>query len=104
MLVTTNDAFFAGTVPELQRAVLVGSRSPLMASAEAPAYDAGSERNTENCDHIPGPPCMSPFQRVTDGAEGYVYVHAGVHGSGDLDAAMRDWRNPVARISVRRIH
>lgn len=34
--------------------------------------------------------------------EGYVHIHAGVHGIGDLDAAEYDWRNPVARIVIQR--
>ena len=36
-------------------------------------------------------------------AEGFVYVHPGIHGGdgSDLDAAARDWRNPVARLSIK---
>ena len=37
------------------------------------------------------------------GEEGFVHVHSGIHGVGDLDEAARDWRNPVARIVVRRL-
>ena len=32
-----------------------------------------------------------------------LHIHAGIHGVGDLDAATRDWRNPVALITVRRL-
>jgi hypothetical protein len=35
--------------------------------------------------------------------EGFVHVHAGIHGIGDLVAADRDWRNPVAQIAIRRL-
>ena len=95
MLVTTNDAFFAAT----GRARPHG-RGPAFFAV---AWDAGSEANTESCDHIPGPPCGHPLVRVTDGAEGYVHIHSGVHGTGDLTAADHDWRNPVAYVSIERV-
>jgi len=92
MLVTTNDAFFSGT----HRVQGPG------ASFDAPAYDAGSELNTQDCDHIPGPPCGHPFVRVTEGAEGFVSISPGIRSAGDLDVALHDWRNPVARVVVTR--
>ena len=92
MLASTNDAFFAVQGIMLPKHVAL--------TVEAPAYDAGSEANTESCDHIPGPPCGNHV-RMTDGAEGYVHIHSGIHGIGDLDAAMNDWRNPVAEITVK---
>jgi hypothetical protein len=92
MLVTTNDAFFAGT-----------SRIPGKgASFDAPAYDAGSEANTQNCEHIPGPPCGNPFVRVTEGAEGFISISPGIRDEGSLDPALHDWRNPTARVVVTR--
>jgi hypothetical protein len=96
MLVTTNDAFFA----------LNGAEVPLVRSFEyaSPAYDAGSEANNESCAFIPGPPCGKAGVRATEGAEGYVHIHAGIHGVGDLVPAERDWRNPVAKITLRRVH
>ncbi len=92
MLVTTNDAFFFNTAR-------VQAQS---ASFYAPAWDAGSEQNTQMCDHIPGPPCGNPGVRVTSGAEGFVHIHAGIQNRGSLLAQDQDWRNPVAEISVRR--
>ncbi len=92
MLVTTNDSFFSGT----RRIQGAGS------SFDAPAYDAGSEANTQDCDHIPGPPCDNPFVRVTDGAEGFIHISSGVREAGDLDVGVHDWRNPTARIVVSR--
>jgi hypothetical protein len=72
----------------------------------SPGYDAGSEANDESCANIPGPICggvgFSPGDNVGD--EGYVHIHRGTHGIGDLDAALYDWRNPVARIVIRRVH
>ncbi|MEW6324379.1 MAG: spondin domain-containing protein [Nitrospirota bacterium] len=95
MLATTNDAFFA----------VQGVTAPKNGNAtiEAEAYDAGSERNSESCAFIPGPPCGSAGVRDTAGAEGYVHIHAGIHGIGDLVPATHDWRNPVAEIMIRRI-
>lgn len=37
------------------------------------------------------------------GEEGYVHIHAGIHGIGDFMASDRDWRNPVAEITVERL-
>lgn len=102
MLIPTNDAFFA----------LNGARGPKEVrqsmTFESVAYDAGSEMNDESCATIPGPffeECGGPGggSAPSGGEEGYVHVHAGIHGIGDLDAARRDWRNPVARITIRRI-
>lgn len=96
MLVTTNDAFFA--VRNLRLPWWKGTQS-----AEAEAYDAGSETNTELCESIPGPPCGSAGVRDTGGAEGYVHVHAGIHGVGDLAPEAFDWRNPVAHVEISRV-
>jgi hypothetical protein len=94
MLVTTNDSFFA----------LNGVPLPTHGSITyySPAYDAGSEVNDEDCAHIPGPPCGNHV-RMTTGAEGYGYVHAGIHGSSDLDPRQFDWRNPVAEITITKV-
>ncbi len=98
MLVPTNDAFFAVNgvrVPGADETVTLFS----------PAYDAGTEANNERCAQIPGPPpvCQGEgFNPSRAGAEGYVHVHRGMHGSPDLEAATYDWRNPVARIDIRR--
>ncbi len=93
MLVTTNDAFFGLQNFRIQP----GSMNQRIS---VPAWDAGTEANNELCDVIPGPPCGNPFVRATEGAEGYVYVHPGLHGEGDLSPADWDWRNPVVEILV----
>jgi len=94
MLVTTNDAFFA----------LRGVRAPRYGTSvhHSPAYDAGSEVNNEDCAFIPGPPCGNPGVRDPE-KDGYVHVHAGIHGIGSLDPSLRDWRNPVAEITIKRL-
>lgn len=68
----------------------------------AMGYDAGTEANEEICDHIPGPPCFGA-NMPDDSGEGYVHVGNGIHGIGDLDPAVHDWANPVARVTVRRL-
>jgi hypothetical protein len=101
MLIPTNDGFFA----------LNGERAPRgneVLTYFSPAYDSGSERNDELCASIPGPfftECGGPGGggQPVGGEEGYVHIHAGIHGTGDMNAAERDWRNPVARITIRRI-
>ena len=99
MLVSTNDAFAGldGYALPLGFAAFFGG-----STIDIPAYDAGSEANTESCEHIPGPPCGSSGMRVTEGAEGRVHVHRGIYGAGDLDGSAKDWRNPVARVSIER--
>jgi Spondin_N. len=102
MLIPTNDGFFA----------LNGVKGPRGRDTliyESVAYDAGSEVNDERCASIPGPDfeeCEGPGggAQVAGGEEGYVHVHRGIHGIGDLNASERDWRNPVARITLRRLH
>ena len=96
MLVPTNDGFFAlNGVP--------GPKGKKMLSVESPAYDAGSEPNDELCASIPGPVCRGEGATPNDGGEGFVHIHAGIHGIGNLPAADRDWRNPVARITIQRV-
>ncbi|MBI2688527.1 MAG: spondin domain-containing protein [Acidobacteria bacterium] len=105
MLIPTNDGFFA-----VDAAVL--PQSPATITVFAPAYDAGTERNDELCASIPGPgfvECATPSNPSGNGGgaqvgqgEGYVHIHAGMHGVGNMSASMRDWRNPVARVTIRR--
>ena len=95
MLVPSNDAFFALNGVQ-------GPRGRHTLSLFSPAYDAGSETNDELCVSIPGPPfiCAGEGFNPADG-EGYVHVHPGIQGVGELIAASHDWRNPVAQISIR---
>src|SRR5262249_2598779 len=89
MLIPTNDAFFAlNGVP--------GTQGGGALTYSPPAYDAGSGRNDELCASIPGPnftECGGPGGGgKPGGGEGYVHIHAGIHGIGDLNASVRDWR------------
>ena len=99
MLVPTNDGFFAVNGVDGPK----GNNTLLLFS---PAYDAGTEANDELCTNIPGPPTVCTgegFNASRAGAEGYVHIHAGIHGIGNLVAADRDWLNPVARIAIRQV-
>lgn len=97
MLATTNDGFMA----------VRGVHAPRRGSVtvEAEGYDAGSEANSETCAFIPGPPCGDTNHNPA-APEGYVHVHAGIHGvsGGTLDPAKLDWRNPVAQVEIKRIN
>lgn len=97
MLVSSNDAFLA-----VDGAPLPRSRNGIV-TRMATAYDAGAEANDEECAHIPGPPCGNSPAASKVAGEGYVFVHAGIHGIADLDEAEYDWRNPVAKVTVRRV-
>jgi hypothetical protein len=68
------------------------------------AYDAGSEPNDERCASIPGPHCGGVGGSPGVGGEGFVHVHSGIHGIADLKVATYDWRNPVAQVTIRRVH
>ncbi len=68
----------------------------------ATAYDAGTELNDELCANIPGPVCGGEGSSAA-GGEGYVHVANGIHGIGDLAPEVFDYRNPVAKVTVRRV-
>ena len=96
MLIPTNDTFVA----------LNSARLPRYSNSHSvPGYDAGSEYNDELCANIPGPPpvCAGVGFSAEDG-EGFVHISPGIHGIGDLEPSAYDWRNPGARISVKRIY
>ena len=98
MLIPTNDAF-------------VGLSTTLPAAGEikvlyAYAYDAGTEVNDERCASIPGPSypeCGGPGTGgAPGGGEGMVLIHSGIRGDGDFGRSC-DWKNPVARITIRKV-
>ena len=65
-------------------------------------WDAGSEANTELCSQIPAP-CPSPPRAGSCSAareEGFVHVHAGIHGCGGFPPETYDWRHPVAMMTI----
>ena len=100
MLIPTNDGFFALNGVE-------GPTGNQTLTLYSPAYDAGSERNDQLCASIPGPSfheCGGPGggMRVNEG-EGFVHIHSGIQMRGDLRPFPRDWRNPVAKVTIKRM-
>lgn len=97
MLIPTNDAFIAAN----------GVKGPKNKHEHkvvmSPAYDAGSEPNDELCANIPGPVCGGDGPSPNASGEGYVHIHSGIHGIGDLTSADYDWRNPTAKIVIKRM-
>lgn len=96
MLLPTNDAFFAAQSIRAPRAYK--TRTLYLR-----AYDAGSETNDELCLSIPGPQCGGEPFSPNDQGEGYVYVHSGIHGIGDLSASEYTWNNPVVKVVIKRV-
>jgi hypothetical protein len=100
MLVTTNDAFYGLNKASASQPLQFwgnGRKETYL----SPAYDAGSEFNSELCEYIPGPPCGVHAHDSDNDPEGFVHIHPGIFGVGDLMAADSDWHNPVAKITVR---
>jgi len=100
MLIPTNDAFVgAGSI------VLPTGFDPMV--VDLLAYDSGTEANDERCASIPGPgftECGGPGGGARVGrGEGAVTVHNGMHGVGDMNRSLRDWRGPVARVTIQRV-
>jgi len=93
MLVTSNDGFFG-----LEHYLVNRDRRNQRVSVTA--WDAGTEYNNELCGFIPGPPCGSPLIRDTNGAEGFIHTHPGLHGGGDLSPADWNWQNPVVDVRI----
>jgi len=94
MLVNTNDAFTGMdkvTLPEK------GSKTYYLRS-----YDAGTEKNTELTSDIPGPCCGNVQVRVPTHER--IQFHSGILGIGDLDPAIYDWDDPVAKVTITRMN
>jgi len=96
MLARTNDGFAAAM--NLPTNLKVGQSYSRLASV----YDAGAENNTEECAHIPAPPCDS-HNIGTNGGEGFVRPHEGITGIGDLEGGRDAFGSKVAKVIVERI-
>jgi len=93
MLATTNDAFTAALnikAPKKNR----------HNHGMGMTFDAGSEKNNEECAYIPGPPCSPESGNANMPGEGMVTVHNGIFGKADLSAPNLDWRGPTSMISI----
>ncbi len=94
MLVNTNDAIMAVDSAELPQ------HSGEYIKLYAITWDAGTETNNEMCSEIPGPACGGNGGSPDDDGEGFVHIHRGLQGVGDLNAADQAWNDPVAVITV----
>ena len=95
MIIPTNDGFTAVNGVALPESGTVTYHSVV--------YDAGSETNDELCANIPGPVCGGAGGSPEDDGEGYIYIHPGIQGIGDLESASYDWRNPAAMVVIRKL-
>lgn len=108
MLGNTNDGF-AGVSAQSLSALAVGAT----VQTRLLGYDAGTERNTESADTLPGPAAASAsgkhegFNATRDDVINTVHLHPGVVSKDDglptsvLTQAQR-WDNPVALLSIKR--
>ena len=99
MMIPTNDGFVGAWIE------LPSTPEPMYVYAYA--YDAGTEINDELCSSLPGPhpECdrtEGDGHVAVGGGEGHIAIHRGIQGVGDF-AGDRDWRNPVAMVTVQRI-
>jgi hypothetical protein len=93
MAINTNDCFVAMNGVEVMPGMVLN----------LDGLDSGSEENNELCSSIPGPGCANVAgsgNAMSGMGEGFVHVHRGMHGVGDLVADEYDWRNPMMRVIV----
>jgi len=97
MMIPTNDAFIG-----LNDAVVAHGSS--VTTYMLSAYDAGTEENDELCQNIPGPfGCDGTGEGYnSDDGEGFIHIHSGIHGVGDVAAHEYDWKNSVAKIVIQK--
>lgn len=96
MLIPTNDSFIG-------LSAVAAPKNGKSVTYYSPGYDAGTEPNDESCANIPGPVCGGEGGSPGAGGEGYVHISGGIHGIGDLLAETYDWRNPTAKIVIKRV-
>jgi len=90
MAIFTNDCFVGMAGVKLQDDM----------SYLVPGYDAGTEMNNELATHVPA----LGGTDGTDSGEGFVHVHRGINGGGDLTVLGYDWRNPMLHVEIERVH
>lgn len=109
MLANTNDGFAA-----VDGVAVPGLAVGASASIDLDGWDAGTERNSESADTVPGPATegsggrRAGFDAVRDDPVPHVHLHPGVisHDAGLASSALsldQRWDNPVARITIRRL-
>jgi hypothetical protein len=101
MLICTNDGFTG-----LDGVQLPGGFDPV--SWDTPAYDAGTEINTEADGDIV-PPCFALTSTPGTGGGGHtdqggvIALHPGILGGAVLVPSVHGWSGPIARITVQRV-
>lgn len=104
MLVNTNDAFTAINGMDVSQ-LAIGESVTLA----IPAYDAGTEANSEEGEDIPGPAGGGEgFNATRDDIRDQVTMHAGVVTAddglpGSALGHIHRWDNPVARVTISRV-
>lgn len=100
MLVNTNDAFTG-----IDETSLDGMNVGQSVSFVLPAYDAGTESNSEDAADVPGPAAGGEGFNATRDDSDQVHIHPGVVSAQDglggsaLDASHR-WDNPVVKLTI----
>ena len=94
MLATSNDAFTAISAKALPKKSV---------SYMATTYDAGSEDNNELCIDIPGPSCGGTNAPNSADGEGFISIHNGISGIGDVVPSDFDWRGATSVVTITRI-
>lgn len=94
MLAKTNDAFISKKALPLR--VKPGHKYAVLAKV----FDAGTEINNESADYIPA--LGSPNVR-TEENEGFVHLHPGVQGIGDLNLLTDAFAGIAAKIVIERV-
>ncbi len=103
MLICTNDGFVGLNSVKLPK-------GPETAVYFPDGYDAGTEANDELATSIVDP-CggIGPVAMPPDGSNDrtatsdVIAKHPGIAGVGDLDAKAHNWRNKVARVTIKRV-
>jgi hypothetical protein len=108
MLVCTNDGFTG--IDDVRLPEEIGESMMLYTDA----YDAGTEINTEDFADIV-PPCQALVGVMSDDAGtgmsnpalaegGVITHHPGIAGGNDLVPGVHGWTDPVARVTITRVH
>ena len=104
MLGRTNDAVYALRGVPLPKHI--GQKVDFLANA----YDVGSESNDESAATVGALGSTeddgASGTGINTNGEGYIHVHAGIHGVGGPDGlspAADDWRDPVVQVRIERI-
>ncbi|MFZ6876010.1 spondin domain-containing protein [Undibacterium sp. Di27W] len=108
MMGNTNDGFTGVNAQSLAQLAAGGSTTLRLL-----AYDAGTERNTESADTVPGPATANSggkreaFNPVRDDVINVVHIHPGIVSKDDglptsALTQMHRWDNPVATLTIKR--